>query len=80
MQSVAPEKNHSLSWGSEQLKAHRPAGEAGCRAAGWGRRMGPQDGAAGWGCRIAASQRQPAGRLPFLQKGGESIQDSRSPL
>lgn len=28
MQSVAPEKNRSLSWGKEQLNVHRPAGEA----------------------------------------------------
>lgn len=28
MQSVAPEKNRSLSWGSKQLNIHRPAGEA----------------------------------------------------
>lgn len=34
MQSVAPEKNHSLSWGSEQLNVHRPAGEVGRGAAG----------------------------------------------
>ena len=30
MQSVAPEKNRSLSWGNKQLNIHRPVGEAEC--------------------------------------------------
>lgn len=33
MQSVAPEKNRSLSWGSEQLNALRRAGWGGGRGA-----------------------------------------------